>query len=98
MTLIIITCFILWIRSMRKTPAQLKADLEILANYADPRLAMKRQEHDAKLQLYSARIAQAGNNVVKGDIEIEKLQLEILKLRRELSLDAPDFTPKNYPS
>lgn len=58
---------------------------------------------DQQAKINEAKIARENNRVVLDEIdidlqllEIEKKRLELIKQKRALGLDAPEFTPSNY--
>jgi len=63
----------------------------------------KRALMSQQARINEAKIARENNRVVLDEIdidlrllEIEKEKLEILKRRRAMSLDVPEFTPSDY--
>lgn len=63
----------------------------------------KRAIMTQQAQINEAKIARENNKVVLDEIdidlqllEIEKKRLELLKQKRALGLDAPEFIPSNY--
>ena len=60
----------------------------------------KLQEAKAKAELHRStiemRAAKATNDVILQDTKIEIEQLKLLKLKRDLGLTVPEFTPKDY--
>lgn len=61
------------------------------------RIAAHRQdEADRRAQLQETRLARENNLIVLQDLKLEAEALKILKLKKELGLNAPDFQPKDY--